>query len=185
MTQLITPEYLEIQSAYHLQRQDYGVSGHKWADHVRQFSDQLGSRDILDYGAGKESLQRALPFPIKMYDPAILHLSTAPEPADFVVCTDVLEHIEPECLDAVLDHLTSLTKRLLFIEVATRPAAKFLPDGRNAHLIQEPLAWWLPKLCARMDLQSCQNLGGSFVALATPYKPQATEAGTGTDNAGI
>lgn len=169
---LITPEYLAIQQAFHQQRDEYGRSGHKWADHVRQFSDQLQSRDILDYGCGKETLQRALPFPIRMYDPAIPHLSATPEPTDFVICTDVLEHIEPECLDDVLDDLARLTKKLLFIEVATRPAAKFLPDGRNAHLIQEPMAWWLPKICARLDLQSCQNLGGSFVALATPYKLQ-------------
>lgn len=170
---LITPEYRTAQELFHQQRDDYGRSGHKWAEHVRQFCEQLKTRDVLDYGAGKETLQRALPFPIKMYDPCIPHLSTPPEPADFVVCTDVLEHIEPDCLDAVLDDIARLTKKLCFLEVATRPAVKFLPDGRNAHLIQWPASWWLPKITARFDLQSFQNMnGGSFVVLGTPYPPQ-------------
>jgi len=168
---LITPEYLAMQQQYHEQRDDYGRSGHKWADHIRQFSEQLKTRDILDYGAGKETLQRALPFPIKMYDPCIPHLATPPASADLVVCTDVLEHIEPDCLDAVLDDLSRLTKKLVFLEVATRPAIKFLPDGRNAHLLQEPAAWWLPKLTARWDIQSFQNMGGSFIFLGVPYPP--------------
>lgn len=169
MRQIISPTYLAMQQKYHEDRPDYGQSGHKWAEHVRQFCEQLGSRDVLDFACGKESLQRSLPFPIKMYDPCIPHRATPPEPADLVVCTDVLEHIEPEYLDNVLDELRDLTKKLVFLEVATRPAVKFLPDGRNAHLIQEQAAWWLPKLTARWNFQSGQNMGGSFVFLGIPY----------------
>jgi hypothetical protein len=36
------------------------------------------------------------------------------------------------------------------------PALKTLPDGRNAHLIQEPVEWWLPKIMQRFDLQTFQ-----------------------------
>lgn len=172
---LITPEYLALQEQLHNGSQEYGVSGHKWAEHVRQFSTQLGSRDILDYGCGKETLQRALPFPIHMYDPCIAHRSAPPEPADLVVCTDVLEHIEPECLDAVLQDLARLTKKLVFLEVATRPAVKFLSDGRNAHLIQEQAAWWLPQLISRWRIQSFQDLGGSFVFLGLPLTSEPPE----------
>lgn len=172
MRQLMSPEYQAMQEQYHQQRPEYGTSGHKWAEHIRQFSDQLGSRDILDFGCGKESLQRSLPFPIKMFDPGIPHRMIPPEPADMVVCTDVLEHIEPEYLDNVLDELRDLTKKLVFLEVATSPAVKFLPDGRNAHLIQEQAPWWLPKLIARWNPHSFQRLDNAFVFLGMPYPPE-------------
>jgi hypothetical protein len=75
-----------------------------------------------------------------------------------VACIDVLEHIEPELLDNVLDHLQSLTELVVMLTIDSGPAGKVLSDGRNAHLIQEPMAWWLPKLSARWDLQTVQKI---------------------------
>jgi len=170
---LISDSYKDIQTKYHQDRDDYGRSGHKWADKVQTWSKQLGSREILDYGCGKQTLQKALPFPITNYDPCVPGCDTEPAPHDLVVCTDVLEHIEPDCIEGVLDHLAGLTKRLAFIVVATRPAVKFLPDGRNAHLIQEGPDWWMPKIFARFDVQSYQRMGdGEFVVLAFPKVAQ-------------
>lgn len=102
--------------------------------------------DILDYGCGKRTLEEALGFPIANYDPAIPGLDEAPQPADIVSCTDVLEHIEPDCLPAVLSDIRRVTKRAVFLTIATRPAKKFLADGRNAHLIQQPARWWVEQL---------------------------------------
>ena len=62
------------------------------------------------------------------------------------MCTDVLEHIEPDCVDMVIEDIFRLTKRAAFLVIANRPALRALPDGRNAHLIQEGPEWWLPKL---------------------------------------
>jgi hypothetical protein len=76
-----------------------------------------------------------------------------------VACIDVLEHIEPLCLKAVLDHLKALTEGLIFLTVHTGHAVKTLSDGRNAHLTQKPLTWWLPKLWKRWDLQTVQVTG--------------------------
>jgi S-adenosylmethionine:diacylglycerol 3-amino-3-carboxypropyl transferase len=69
-----------------------------------------------------------------------------PEPHDIVVCTDVLEHIEPDCLDDVLADIRRCTKKAALLVVATRPAMKTLSDGRNAHLIQEDFKWWEPHI---------------------------------------
>ena len=80
-------------------------------------------------------------------------------PAELVACCDVLEHIEPECLDDVLDHLEELTEVVLFASIHTGPASKKLDDGRNAHLIQQPMEWWLPKLWERFTLQTVQSEG--------------------------
>ena len=65
---------------------------------------------------------------------------------DMVVCTDVLEHVEPAKLDAVLDHIWRLTGRVAYFVIDTRPANAILPDGRNAHLSLHDHWWWIDKL---------------------------------------
>lgn len=74
-----------------------------------------------------------------------------------VTCIDVLEHIEPDYLQDVFDHLQDLTEVILFATVHTGPAGKTLPDGRNAHLIQQPMEWWLPHFMERWDIQTVQK----------------------------
>lgn len=157
--QLISENYRELNRQLHADRDDYGTSGIHFADYIGGLAAAIGTDDILDYGAGKQTLANALPqYAIKSYDPAIESISTYPQPADLVVCTDVLEHIEPECLDAVLDEIQRLTKRVAFVTVATTPAKKDLPDGRNAHLTIESYRWWLPKLWTRFKIDQFQTL---------------------------
>lgn len=85
------------------------------------------------------------------YDPAFPEYGD-PRPAELVCCIDVLEHIEPEYLDAVMEGLHKITYKLGFFSIATAPAKKILSDGRNAHLIQKPAAWWLPVLSKRFEV---------------------------------
>jgi hypothetical protein len=48
-----------------------------------------------------------------------------------------------------------------------------LPDGRNAHLIQEPPEWWLPKLLERFDLYTFQRMPGGFaVSVVSKEMPE-------------
>lgn len=85
-----------------------------------------------------------------------------PAPAQFVACIDVLEHIEPELLENVLDDLQRVTANTGVFSVHTGPARKLLPDGRNAHLIQQPASWWLPKFMARFDLEIFNRTQNGF-----------------------
>ena len=75
-----------------------------------------------------------------------------PGPADIVVCTDVLEHIEPECLENVLDDLKRVTKKVCYLAVSTRRASKSYSDGQNCHLIVEDHDWWRPKIKKRFHV---------------------------------
>lgn len=159
---LISDEYRELNARLHVENPAYGVSSSRWAGQVAQLAQQIGSQDILDYGCGKGLLKQTLGWPIREYDPAIPGKDAPPQPADLVVCTDVLEHIEPECLEDVLDDLQRLTKKIAFLNVATRPAKKFLADGRNAHLIQEQLPFWLPKFWQRFTLLALSTAPGEF-----------------------
>jgi 2-polyprenyl-3-methyl-5-hydroxy-6-metoxy-1,4-benzoquinol methylase len=70
-----------------------------------------------------------------------------PEPAHVVVCTDVLEHVEPAYLDDVLRHLAECTVTVAHVVIATKPDGnKRLADGRDPHLIVRPAEWWRAKL---------------------------------------
>ena len=152
---LISESYLAEQKRLH-ERRDYGVMGHSYGHLVRQVITQVGANEILDYGAGKQSLKQYI-YPgvfYRAYDPAVAEISEPPAPAQFVSCIDVLEHIEPDLLDNVLDDLKRLTVGALFATVHTGPAIKVLSDGRNAHLIQEPMKWWLPKFWDRFDIKT-------------------------------
>ncbi len=141
---LISSAYLREQKILHA-RGDYGKRGDKWALTVRAIADDLGASSILDYGCGQGSLGRALQhceYDVREYDPAIAGKGDPPRLADLVVCTDVLEHIEPDKISAILLHLRSLACMALFAVVSLRPAEKTLSDGRNAHILLRDAAWW-------------------------------------------
>jgi len=160
----ITSEYRDLNRALHAGGV-YGISGQRWAKVVAGMCQAIGSRDVLDYGCGQRTLEKSLGFPIHNYDPCIEGLDAPPAPADLVACTDVLEHIEPDCLDEVLDDLRRVTRKFGFFVIATRPALKTLADGRNAHLIQEGEEWWFPKILARWEVQKIERFEGEFLVI--------------------
>lgn len=157
---MISATYIELNRQLHQTKRTYGCSGHFHKDKVIELVNVLGTHDVLDYGCGKGTLGNAMPFDIREYDPAVDNKEAPPDPADIVVCTDVLEHIEPDQLDAVLEHLVQLTKRAGFFTIATRKAKKKLADGRNAHLIVESPAWWRERLEGRFTIASFKADGG-------------------------
>lgn len=148
---LITPAYLEQQRELH-KLDTYGTSSGRWSRTVSQMAHMFECRDILDYGCGKGTLKEALGSIVREYDPSIAGKDADPAPADMVVCTDVLEHIEPDLLDDVLAHIASKVGKLLFFSISTRPAKKTLPDGRNAHLIVQSPEWWLERLGKHLNV---------------------------------
>lgn len=147
---LITDDYREQNAQLHRETK-WGESGQHSADIVLAAFEILGIKDMLDYGCGRGTLKSTLkkiglPNKIYEYDPAIPGKDTMPQPADFVTCTDVLEHVEPECIEAVLDHLYELTNRYAFFIISCKEASRKLPDGRNAHILVRPPDWWIKRL---------------------------------------
>lgn len=163
-----TPEYAKLQEEFHVARADYGTSGVRYGDHIRQLADKLNTRDLLDYGCGKATLQKSLPYPIQNYDPFIPEYNITPKPATLVICTDVMEHIEPQFISPVLLEIHSLTLKLAMFQIATGPAAKTLPDGRNAHLIQQGINAWLRALLPVFNIHHIEDLGTGFIAICSP-----------------
>jgi hypothetical protein len=170
MQSTISEEYRQQQQKLH-ENPNYGTASVQFAPMVTKIINQAQVEELLDYGAGKMRLfQNIKPehkLRLQAYDPAIPELSADPLPMQMVTCIDVLEHIEPELLDNVLDHLKALTLEIGFFTVHTGPAVKVLPDGRNAHLIQQPPAWWLPKILDRFELQTFQKMENGFMVVVT------------------
>jgi hypothetical protein len=142
---LITSNYLALQKEMYARTGDYGRAGDRWLAFVLKILDREGPKTVLDYGCGRGSLVyslQAADIDAHGYDPAMPPYEQMPVPAQLVTCTDVMEHIEPECLFDVLSHLQTLTLERLFVVVSLRPAGKRLRDGRNAHLIIQNSHWW-------------------------------------------
>lgn len=172
MNKTISDEYLKLQKKLH-ENPNYGVASIKFAANVKKIIEDAKLNSISDYGAGKKNLQKKLielglkDFKYYPYDPAFPEYGK-PKEADLVCCIDVLEHAEESYLDNILDDLEKITKKFGFYTIHTGPAAKVLADGRNAHLIQKPPSWWLPKMCSRFEIKHMQEIGGGFILVTMP-----------------
>lgn len=155
--ELISSEYKQLNASLHAANLAYGVGGGKHADVVKKLA--KGGKSVLDYGCGKSYLSKALDFPIWEYDPAVPGKCESPRPADVVICTDVLEHIEPDHLQAVLVDLKRVTRSIGYFVIHTGPASKTLPDGRNTHLIQQGESWWRKNLAAHFTVGKIMQTG--------------------------
>lgn len=153
---LITPEYQRLNTELHAKDDDWGRTHQFTVDMVERLVQRYDCETILDYGCGKGILPGA------RYDPAIPAYAAPPEPADLVVCSAVLEHVEFMSLYPVLNDLERLTKRAVFITITTVPSSKTLGDGRNAHVSVYPVGWWITGLAQRWTLKAVENMGSWF-----------------------
>ena len=168
----ISAEYRDMQRQLH-QNPNYGVMSVHYAPLVHDLLEKSGAKSLSDYGAGKKRLWSTLQqlgiqgVEYHPYDPAFPEYGE-PTPADLVTCIDVLEHIEPELLMNVIQELHTLVRHYGLFTIHTGPAAKVLPDGRNAHLIQQPSGWWLPRLCQYFNVIELQSIEHGFWILVSP-----------------
>lgn len=157
MPTLISDEYRD--QLHKMRSENYrprwGNGGQRHADAVKAIASKYDVESIVDYGCGLGMLMEALrPWATAAnvamtgYDPGIPERAGLPEPADMVMSTDVLEHVEPDHLVGVLTHIKFLTGKVAYLNIHTLAANAKLPDGRNAHLIQKPAAWWQSELRA-------------------------------------
>jgi hypothetical protein len=172
MSTTISKEYLDLQSTLH-ENPHYGVASLGYAPTIAHVFRMIGAQSVSDYGAGKCNLRTGLEkaglraFAYFPYDPVFPDYGS-PRTADLVCCIDVLEHIEEEFLPNVIADLVRITENIGFFTVATGPAQKVLADGRNAHLIQKPAAWWLPKFLPYFNIEHLENDEQGFWMIVRP-----------------
>lgn len=131
----------------------WGGAGASWVPYILPLVEgmEIDAPTFLDYGCGratfKPAMLEALPAAtIYEYDPGIPGKDAEPAPADIVVATDVMEHVEEQFVDATLKRLAGLSQRLCFMNIACELSKSLLPDGRNAHVTVRPPDWWIDKV---------------------------------------
>ncbi len=147
---LASPYYRDQLGEAHTVKK-WGTGGYSHVPMAAKFARELEASSILDYGSGRgtfktEWRKQGLPGGVIEFDPGFPDKAVIPKPADMVVCTDVLEHVEPEKLDAVLTHIFRIGRKGAYLVIATKASNKVLPDGRNSHLIQKGLDYWQSKI---------------------------------------
>ena len=178
---LISPDYKEQCYELHRKSEGWGVASLAQAPLLAQLINKLGVTKVLDYGAGKCRLGKALQqagitqsVTMTYYDPGVPadygveDITVPPLPHELVACIDVLEHIEPDYIDVVLDDLKRVTEQYGFFTIACAKAMKTLPDGRNAHILIQPPWWWLEKLSERFKIHQFNGNADHFVVFVKP-----------------
>lgn len=123
------------------------------------------SQSVLNYGCGKGMLykQENIKLPdgrtipsvkafwgldeIHLYDPGVEDYAERPQGQfDGLLSTDVLEHIPEEDIDWVLEECFAYARKFVYMNIASYPAQKVLPNGWNAHITIKPPMWWRERI---------------------------------------
>lgn len=162
---LCSPEYKQLLQQEH-DKGKWGVTAQALIEDIKEVMARYKAKEVLDYGCGAGGFKLALndsSIKVHEYDPGIKGKEQAPSPNDFVICIDVLEHIEPDKLKDVLKDLRRVTKGVGYFTISTIPAKRILSDGRNAHLIVEDYDWWMSKLKDFKIINAVEHASSIFV----------------------
>jgi hypothetical protein len=109
---LISETYRNQLAQLHNERKDFGTSSAMYGAIVKQLIAQYKPKSFIDYGCGKQALKPFVSCTYIPYDPAIPEVSASPGAADFVMTSEVLEHLEPQHLEAVMEETHTSSKSL-------------------------------------------------------------------------
>lgn len=152
----------------------HGLSILQHADSIGKMVRMTRAKTLLDFGCGRADAYRSphkvwhqwglARADVTLYDPAFNRDNVLPTGKfDIVVCSDVLEHIPEEEVDAFIDRLAGYARHGLWASVCCRPAKKKFADGTNLHVTVRPYDWWWQKISAAATRH---NIG--FLLIETP-----------------
>lgn len=153
MKDTINASYKEALQNEH-QDENWGTTGARYSGYALRDVLRRGYlQSVLDYGAGKGTMAQEFPeLQWTEYDPGIPGKDVKPHVGsrfDLVVCTDVMEHVEGDKVDAVIAELATYTGTVLFVDIACYPTGKLFESGpyagQDLHITLETPEWWIAK----------------------------------------
>jgi hypothetical protein len=149
MENLITENYKRLLRHKHDDK-PWGGAGKSWIPWILPLLNRFppGPFTILDFGCGRGTFKVGIePLApdavVTEYDPGVRGKDVLEmKPVDFIVCTDVMEHVERDKVVDTLRTLNWLCISGIFLNIDTALSKSFLPDGRNTHITIEPSTWW-------------------------------------------
>ena len=143
---LITDYYRMLNEQMHRLHQFDGNDSMMHFYSILSYAQKIKAETILDYGCGSAEIGRHMPLKVHNYDPNVPEFAPDPPPCDLLICLDVLEHVEPWCIDAVVEHMQERAVLGMYLHIALAPdETKVLPDGSNPHSIIRSAEWWIRK----------------------------------------
>ena len=127
--------------------QRYGISSEGYAKIIAE-NKPTPCNSVLDYSCGQSKLLEIINAPNPYwYDPAVKGRDVKPpyQEFDWIINTDVLEHIPEDELDQYIEDILQYGDRVFFV-IATALDGFKLPDGSPAHCTVHPKEWWLEYL---------------------------------------
>lgn len=131
-----------------------GVGIVQYANQIGRLIEKSGSKTVLDFGSGA-GMQYADPHKIHeawgvavptLYDPAFASHDQLPDGKfDAVLCSDVLEHIPGDEVEAFVRRLFDYSNKFVWASVCCRIAKKSFDDGLNMHVTVNAFWWWQAK----------------------------------------
>lgn len=163
---LISAKHRELYRDYYAQRITPSRAS-SWLSRIDALAAQLQASAVIDYGCGAaRGVSIFSRFDVIDYDPGVPECSALPAPADLVVSIHTLEHVEPDCVDAVIEHMQSLARLALLVVVSCEASTKLLPDGSAWHSFVRPASWWRARLSGFEEQTIIKDRAGSeFAAL--------------------
>jgi hypothetical protein len=155
---LVSEEYRKtLEDTHRETNHSWGQTAPLYTGGILTYMQQNNFEEVLDYGSAHGSFRKSLNNPnidVTEYDPGYPDKASTNIPKKFLVCIDVLEHVEPSLIDDVLEDIQRCTLEKAFLTIACYPARQILSDGRNAHLIVESPTWWKEKILKLFDIES-------------------------------
>jgi len=153
----ISSEYRDALTEFH-ERSNWGVTGAIYGGPTltNLFEAFPEIETILDYGCGEGALKKY--FDDKgvqknwtLYDPGMPQYKEKPKGTfDLVITTDVLEHVEPHMMSAVLKELSEYSNDFLYNDIACYLTNKQFPFGpyigQDLHINLEAPDTWRKRL---------------------------------------